>query len=269
MRLLMCPPIYYGIEYEINPWMRRNEPSDPEVAKEQWRMLSRLLQDEMDVDVTLAEPIPGLPDMVFTANAGLVWEETFIPSKFRHEVRRGEVAHYEEWFQVRGYDIVHLPGDDFFEGEGDILFCGDRFYAGYLIRSEIHPHEKIAEILQHEVLSLELTNKWFYHLDTCFCPLGGNRAMYYPGAFDSYGVKVIESHISTLVPVPEAEAMRFACNAIVDGSNIVMNDGCPEVKSSLEKLGFTVYQTPLSEFIKAGGSAKCLALKVPHYEDTD
>ncbi|MFB3108346.1 MAG: dimethylarginine dimethylaminohydrolase family protein [Candidatus Binatia bacterium] len=267
MRLLMCPPIYYGIEYEINPWMRRTQPSDPDLAKEQWRLLSRLLQDQLDVDVALAEPIPGLPDMVFTANAGLVWQEKFIPSNFRYEVRRGEVPQFEEWFQVRGYEILHLPGEDFFEGEGDLLMCGDVFYAGYHIRSDIHSYHKIAEILQREVLTLELTNEWFYHLDTCFCPLGDNRALFYPNAFDSYGIKVLEGHIPTLIVVPEAEAKRFACNAIVDGNNIVMNDGCPEVRSKLEKLGFSVYETPLSEFIKAGGSAKCLALKVPHHED--
>ena len=267
MRLLMCPPIYYRIEYEINPWMRRNEPSDPDLAKEQWRLLSRLLQDQLDLEVVLAEPIPGLPDMVFTANAGLVWDEKFFPSKFRHEVRRGEVPHFEEWFQVRGYEIIQIPGEEFFEGEGDLLFCGDSFFAGYHIRSDINPHQNIAELLQREVLSLELTNDWFYHLDTCFCPLGGDRALFFPGAFDPYGVKVLESRIPTLIPVREAEAKRFACNAIVDGTNIVMNDGCPEVLGSLEKLGFSVYETPLSEFIKAGGSAKCLTLRVPHHED--
>lgn len=263
----MCPPIYFGIKYEINPWMRRTQPSDPELAKEQWRLLCRLLQDQLDVEVVLAEPIQGLPDMVFTANAGLVWHEKFIPSSFRHEVRRGEVSQFEEWFQVRGYEILHLPGEDFFEGEGDLLMCGDVFYAGYHIRSDFNSHQKVAEILRREVLSLELTNQWFYHLDTCFCPLGDNRALYYAGAFDPYALKVLENHIPNLIPVSEAEAKRFACNAIVVGNNLVMNDGCPEVRSNLEKLGFTVYETPLSEFLKAGGSAKCLALKVPHHED--
>lgn len=267
MQLLMCPPLYYGIEYEINPWMRRGSPTDPGTAKEQWKSLSRLLQDKLDLEVVLVEPRPGFPDMVFTANAGLVWQDKFIVSNFHHEVRRGEVAYFENWFQVRGYDIVTLPGESFFEGEGDLLMCGDAFYGGYHIRSEIQSHEKIAEILQHEVLSLELTNQWFYHLDTCFCPLGGNRALYYPGAFDAYALKVLEERISTLIAVPEAEARRFACNIIMAGDNIVINNGCPRVRTSLEELGLSVHETPLSEFIKSGGSAKCLVLKVPHYEE--
>ncbi|MEE9549712.1 MAG: arginine deiminase-related protein [Candidatus Binatia bacterium] len=262
----MCLPLYYGIEYEINPWMSRSRQSQPELAKEQWRGLYRLVQDQLGVEVVLVEPRQGLPDMVFTANAGLVWQNKFIASNFRHEVRREEIPHFENWFQVRGYEIYHLPGENFFEGEGDLLMCGNLFFAGYHIRSDILSHQGIAEILQHEVLSLELTNEWFYHLDTCFCPLGNNRALFFPGAFDSYALKVLEDRISTLIPVQEGEARRFACNLIVVGDNVVMNDGCPAVRSSLEKLGYSVFETPLSEFIKAGGSAKCLALKIANHE---
>ncbi|TMA10699.1 MAG: amidinotransferase [Deltaproteobacteria bacterium] len=266
MRLLMCPPLYYAIEYEINPWMSRSRQSDSRLADEQWRALYQLLQDRLGVDVALVEPRPGLPDLVFTANGGLVWENKFIVSNFRHEVRRGEAAHFENWFAARGYEIFHLPEQIFFEGEGDLLMCGDLFFAGYRIRSDIVSHQKVAEIIEREVLSLELINDWFYHLDTCFCPLGSNQAIYYPGAFDGGAMKVLEDHVGTLIPIGEEEALRFACNAIVAEKNIVMNGGCPKIRAQLESMGFSVFETPLSEFIKAGGSAKCLVLKIPHAE---
>ena len=266
MQLLMCPPLYYGMEYEINPWMSRSRQSDSQLAQEQWRGLYRLLQDRLDTEIVLAEPRPGLPDMVFTANAGLVWKNNFIASNFRHEVRRGEVPHFENWFQVRGYEIFHLTEENFFEGEGNLLMCGGLMFAGYHIRSDILSHQRVAEIIGREVLSLELTNDWFYHLDTCFCPLSRNQAIYYPAAFDAYALKVLESHVSTLIPVTEEEARRFACNAIVMEQNAVINDGCPKTRGQLESLGFSVFETPLSAFIQAGGSAKCLALKIPHAE---
>lgn len=264
MRFLMCPPLYYGIEYEINPWMSRSRQSDPQLAQEQWKGLYRLLQDQIAAEIALTEPRPGLPDMVFTANAGLVWEHRFITSNFRYEVRRGEVPCFENWFQVRGYEIFHLPQETFFEGEGDLLKCGDLFFAGYHIRSDIVSHQKVAEIIEREVLSLELTDEWFYHLDTCFCPFGKGQAIFYPAAFDAYALKVLENNVPTLIPVTEEEAKRFACNAIVVGNHVVMNDGCPQIQRALESLGFSVFETPLGEFIKAGGSAKCLVLKVPH-----
>ena len=268
MRLLMCPPLYYGIKYEINPesnfWMSRSRQSDPQTAQGQWRNLYRLLEDELDLDIATVEPRPGLPDMVFTANAGLVWKRKFITSYFRYEVRRGESPHFENWFQVRGYDIFQLPSENFFEGEGDLLTCGDLCFGGYHIRTDIVSHRKVAEMIEHEILSLELTNDWFYHLDTCFCPLGKGRALYYPPAFDAHALKVLENNMETLIPVAEEEARRFACNAIVVEKNVVMNDGCPQIRDQLISLGFSVFETPLSEFIKAGGGAKCLVLKVPH-----
>jgi N-dimethylarginine dimethylaminohydrolase len=267
MRVLMCPPVHYGIEYEINPWMRCSRPSNYRLAQEQWRTLYQLLRDRLQVDVSLIEPRPGLPDMVFTANAGFVWERKFIVSNFRHDVRRGEAPYFKSWFAARDYEIFNLPEQNHFEGEGDLLVCGDVLFAGYPIRSSTISHHEIGEITQRQVVSLKLTSEWFYHLDTCFCPLSNSEAIYYPAAFDADGVKTLERYVRSLIPVSEDEARRFACNAIVLGKNVIMNHGCPRIRGQLEALGYSVCEIPLTEFIKAGGSAKCLVLKVPHCED--
>jgi N-dimethylarginine dimethylaminohydrolase len=262
MQILMCPPTFYGIEYEINPWMSRSRPSNRPLAEKQWSGLHKMLKNKLSVNVRLVDPMAGLPDMVFTANAGIVWKRKFIASNFRHEVRRGEVSHFENWFRHRGFEIVQLPEEYCFEGEGDFLRCDDLWFAGYHIRSDALAHQKVAEIIEQEVLSLELTNDWFYHLDTCFCPLTEGRALFYPPAFDPYARKVLDNHVPALFPVSAGEAARFACNAIVAGNDIVINDGCPRVRKKLESQGFRVFETPLDEFIKAGGSAKCLVLKI-------
>jgi N-dimethylarginine dimethylaminohydrolase len=260
MKLLMSPPAYYGIEYEINPWMSRSHQSDRQKAGSQWQQLRRILEESLRLNVRIVEPEPGLPDMVFTANAGFVWKKQFIVSNFRYEVRRGEARYFEKWFRDHGFEIIRLPQQCLFEGEGDLLKCGQSWFAGYHIRSDITAHHKVAEIIEQEILSLELTNDWFYHLDTCFCPLGEEQALFYPAAFDRYALTVLEGNISRLIEVSAQEAARFACNAIVAGTSVIMNDGCPRVREQLESLGFTVFQTPLGEFLKAGGSAKCLVL---------
>jgi N-dimethylarginine dimethylaminohydrolase len=262
MRLLMCPPRYYGIEYEINPWMNKGRQSDRRNADRQWSKLRKILETQLSADVRTVDPVEGLPDMVFTANAGVVWWQKFIASNFRHEVRSGEAGYFVDWFRDRGFEIIRLPDKYYFEGEGDLLRCGDVFFAGYHIRSDILAHQCVAEIIASEILSLELASDWFYHLDTCFCPLGPGRALYYPPAFDNYAREVLQSHIAELIAVPAAEARRFACNAVVADGAVVMNDGCPQVREKLQDLGFAVYETPLDEFIKAGGSAKCLVLTI-------
>lgn len=260
--LLMCPPLYYGIEYEINPWMRTSRQADRDLARRQWDDLFDVLTRKVKAKVRLVEPVEGLPDMVFTANAGLVRNGKAVLSNFRFPQRAGEAVHFAEWFRRNGYVLVQLPPKMNFEGEGDALFCGDRLYAGYQFRSDIGSHEAVADVFHVQTLSLELTDKRFYHLDTCFCPMSAETVMYIPTAFDEYGNRLIEAHFPKRIAVEEDEALRFACNAVVVGDSVVMNAGCERLRERLRAAGFQVHATDLSEFLKAGGSAKCLTLFV-------
>ena len=257
----MCPPEYYGIEYEINPWMNRSVGSDTAVAREQWEGLRQTLRN-LGATVELMEPVPGLPDLVFTANAGLVFGDLFLSSWFRYEVRQRETPHFNAWFAAHGFRVESLPDGVYFEGAGDALFCGETLFAGYRIRSDVRGHTWIGERLRVEVLPLELVDPRFYHLDTCFCPLAPGEAIYYPGAFDDYGRSVLNEHVSRLIAVSPEEAATFSCNAVVVGKTVVLNDGAPELARTLKTAGYAVLPLPLSEFMKAGGSAKCLTLRL-------
>src|SRR2546427_4375206 len=182
-RILMCPPDHYGIEYEINPWMSRSRGSSPARAHAQWGALYEALV-RLGVHVELMTPHKGLPDLVFTANAGLVFGQRFFGSRFRHEVRARETPHFDAWFKAHGFTVEHIPEGFFFEGAGDALFCGEILFAGYRIRSDVGGHQHLGKLIQRMVLPLELVDARFYHLDTCFCPLAPGEALYYPPAFD-------------------------------------------------------------------------------------
>jgi N-dimethylarginine dimethylaminohydrolase len=260
-RILMCSPDYYGIEYEINPWMSKQRGSSPERASSQWRKLYETLLG-LGVQVELMTPQPGLPDLVFTANAGLVFHERFFSSRFRHEVRARETPHFDAWFAAHGFTVETLPEGMYFEGAGDALFCGKSLFAGYRIRSDVQGHQYIAGILHRQVLPLELVNPYFYHLDTCFCPLAPGEAIYYPEAFDTYGRRVIEAHIPKLLAAGDADAHRFGCNAVVVGKTVVVNAGCEQLAADLQRMGYSPVMVTLDEFIKSGGSAKCLTLRL-------
>ncbi len=260
-RILMCKPDYYAIEYEINPWMNRLVGTDPAESAHQWQILYRTLED-LEVEIELVEPVKGLPDLVFTANAGLIYGPTFIPSRFRHGVRQAEEPYYTGWAASHGFRVVAMPDGHFFEGAGDALFCGETLFAGYRFRSEARGHQWIGAQLGVEVLPLELVDARYYHLDTCFCPLAPGQAMYYPGAFDDYGRDVIKSRIENLIEVTSEEAVSFSCNAVVVGKTVVLNEGAPHLAGSLCSMGYEVKPIRLTEFIKAGGSAKCLTLRL-------
>lgn len=259
--ILMCPPDYYGIEYEINPWMSRSRGSSPEKARSQWQKLHDTLAG-LGVQLELMTPQKGLPDLVFTANAGLVFHRRFFSSRFRHEVRARETPHFDAWFAAHGFTVETLPEGTFFEGAGDALFCGPTLFAGYRIRSDVRGHQYLGEVLSKQVLPVELVNPYFYHLDTCFCPLAPGEAIWFPGAFDAYGRRVIEANVPRLIAAAEEEAKRFGCNAVVVGKTVVLNAGCEKLAGDLRSLGYQAVAVELDEFIKSGGSAKCLTLRL-------
>jgi N-dimethylarginine dimethylaminohydrolase len=262
---LMCPPRLYDVNYVINPWMEGNvHRSSREQAAAQWEQLHRSLAEI--ANVLLVEPQPGSPDMVFTANAGLVRRGIVALSSFHHAERQGEEPHFRKWFSDSGFSIREIPRDTPFEGEGDALFEADgrRLWAGHGLRTRASSHRYLTEAWNVEVLSLGLIDPRFYHLDTCFCPLSNGDLMYYPPAFDQPSRALIETHYpkANRIAVDEADALRFACNAVNVGRKILLNEISAQLCTELESRGFSVVQVKLTEFLKAGGAAKCLVLRL-------
>ncbi|MEL7075675.1 MAG: TIGR00300 family protein [Cyanobacteria bacterium J06582_2] len=265
IRILMCAPDHYNVDYVINPWMEGNiHKSSQEKAVEQWSKLNYVLNDIAKVDLVQGQP--GVPDMVFTANAGLVLGDNAVLSRFYHPERQGEEPYFKQWFEDNGFNVFELPQDLPFEGAGDALLDreGRWLWAGYGFRSELDSHPYLAKWLDIEVLSLRLIDDRFYHLDTCFCPLSGGYLLYYPGAFDSYSNHIIEGRVPAAkrIAIAEADAINFACNSVNVGQTVVMNKASDSLKQHLADAGFAVIETPLTEFLKAGGAAKCLTLRI-------
>src|ERR1039458_2728940 len=268
---LMCPPTLYDVNYVINPWMAGNvNRSSRQRATDQWKVLHNAVAKI--ADVLLVEPQPGSPDMVFTANAGLVRDGIVALSSFHHRERQGEEAHFRRWFSESGFAVRDIPRVTPFEGEGDALFeaDGSRLWAGFGPRTLEDSHRRLTELWGVEVVSLRLIDPRFYHLDTCFCPLSNGDVMYYLPAFDRESQLKIEARYSNKqrIQVAEADALRFACNAVNVGRTILLNEISDELSAELELRGFQIVQLDLTEFLKAGGAAKCLVLRLSELDVT-
>jgi N-dimethylarginine dimethylaminohydrolase len=264
-RFLMCGPNYFKVAYVINPWMEGNiARCQTDKAMRQWTRLAKLIGSVAHVECI--PPEGGVPDMVFTANAGLVLGERCALSHFRHPERQGEEPHFASWFGEHGFNVLTMPSDIYFEGAGDALLDRELplLWLGHGHRSSDLCAPLLEKFLDIEVEPLRLVNDRFYHLDTCFCPLEGGYLMYYPAAFDA----VSQARINACVPaerriaVSDIDAMHFACNAVNSGRNIFLNRASDALTGELQSRGFVVHQTDLTEFMKAGGSAKCLTLKL-------
>ncbi|MEB3318190.1 MAG: fused N-dimethylarginine dimethylaminohydrolase/saccharopine dehydrogenase domain-containing protein, partial [Cyanobacteriota bacterium] len=261
----MCAPTHYEVDYVINPWMEGQvHRASRAVATDQWQQLRQLLARRARVE--LIDPRAGLPDLVFTANAGVVVADTVVLARFFHPERQGEEPCFQSWFAAQGFRVETLPADLPFEGAGDALLDrgGGWLWAAYGFRSELDAHPLLARALGVEVLSLRLLDDRFYHLDTCLCPLSDGTLLYYPPAFDFHSNRLIESRVrpEKRLAVGEADALAFACNAVNVGEAVILNQASPALRQRLEARGFTVLETPLTEFLKAGGAAKCLTLRL-------
>jgi len=262
--VLMCPPDFFGVSYVINPWMEGQQGhTEAAVARAQWKAL--LGEVARRANVSLIAPQPGLPDLVFTANAGLVLDGRVLLSRFRRAQRRGEEALFRAWFQKAGYPVFPTPAGLAFEGAGDALVDEEgKIWLGHGFRSDEAMAPALARMFSRETIPLRLVDPRFYHLDTCFCPLPGGDLLYYPDAFDPDSRAIIEARVAPeqRIAAEEADALKFCCNAVALGKTLLLNDASPPLRESLRARGLALVALPLTQFIKAGGAAKCLTLRI-------
>jgi N-dimethylarginine dimethylaminohydrolase len=258
-RYLMCPPEHFGVLYEINSWMHTEVAVDVGLAQSQWSALKAALE-AAGAEIELQPPVEGLPDLVFTANAGIVNGRQFVPARFRHPERQGETPHDIAWFSAAGFAVDELPLGVSHEGAGDALPFGSALVSGYRMRTDAASHAYLSRLTGVAVRSVELVDPRLYHLDITFCPLDDRRALVAPMGWDSYGRKVIESLVPEPLVLDEEATLAFCANSVVVGRTVVM-PSCPvEVGRQLEAWGFDVEVVDVSEFQKAGGACRCLTL---------
>ncbi|MGB6176649.1 MAG: arginine deiminase-related protein [Methylocella sp.] len=249
----------------IDPWLEGQfADTDNALAHRQWNDLQNAI--EQHAKPVLEPPQQDLPDIVFTANAGIVLGKKVIVSRFRSVERQGEEPHHRAWFEENGFEILDWPQDVAFEGAGDALFDRGQelLWVGHGFRSDAAMPALLEKLLGRKTAALNLIDPRFYHLDTCLCPLASGHLLYFPAAFDEKSRALIELLVpkGKRIAVEEADALEFCCNAVDLDGYVFMNDASENLQNRLHSAGFTPVITPLSELMKAGGAAKCLTLKL-------
>jgi len=257
---LMCAPAYFDVTYAINPWMSLDSEADSTLAVRQWNDL-RATYLELGHQVDLIAPQPGLPDMVFAANGGLVVDGRALGASFTHVERQPEGPAYLEWFASAGLRSIHHPVE-VNEGEGDLLTVGDVILAGTGFRTTPAAHAEVRRIFRREVVTLQLVDPRFYHLDTALSVLDDHTIAYYPGAFSAASRETLRRRYPSAIQASEADAAVLGLNAVSDGYNVVLTKHAAQLAENLRDHGFNPIGVDLSELLKAGGGAKCCTLEV-------
>ena len=255
----MTAPTFFAVEYAINPWMDTSTSVDTHVALNQWETL-RQTYKELGHTVELVEPVAGLPDMVYAANGGLLVNGKAVVARFAYPQRAGESAAYAEWMGRHGFHPAETRHVN--EGQGDLLVVGSIVLAGYGFRTERRAHDEIAAAVQMPVVSLELVDPRFYHLDTALAVLDDTTIAYYPPAFSDQARATLLELFPDAIEVASADAHVLGLNAVSDGLNVVLPAAATGFAEQLREAGFKPIGVDLSELLKGGGSVKCCTLEV-------
>lgn len=258
-RVLMCRPEHFTVSYRINPWMHPEDSTDTSLALRQWTVLYEVYQ-ELGFQVDLIDPLPGLPDMVYAANGGFVLDGIAYGAKFHYEERGPEGPAYMEWFQDNGLEVVEPESVN--EGEGDFLLVGDTILAASGFRSDTSSHQEIAGIYGRDVVSLQLVNPSFYHLDTALAVIDSSMIAYLPSAFDDRSVGILRERFPDAILATEDDAAVLGLNSFSDGHNVVIAKKAYTFAKDLEERGYNPIGVDLSELLLGGGGVKCCTLEL-------
>ena len=262
---VMCVPEHFEVAYAINPWMDTANPVDAGRARLQWEVL-RNTYLSLGHRVDLVEPMAGQPDMVFAANGGLVIGDRAYGAKFRFAERAAEGLAYTEWLRGEGVAVTEPVHTN--EGEGDFLSLASMILAGTGFRTSLEAHIEAAQVLDRPVVSLELVDPRFYHLDTAIAVLDDGHGeapadiAYYPEAFSRHSQRTLRDLFPQAIRCSEGDARLLGLNAVSDGHHVVMPTAAAGLATALRDRGYTPVPVDLSEFVKSGGSVKCCTMEI-------
>lgn len=260
-KILMCPPDFFDIEYEINAWMHEDDQVSSKVAREQWDKLNRIYVEELGWNVELAPPVSHLPDMVFATDCCIMLDNKILLSNFRFPERQPESHYYKDWFRSHGYDKIEQAKHRF-EGGGDNIVCGNKILAGHGFRSDPEAAAELQAYFGLEAISLHIVDPYFYHLDTSLAVLNNDTVAFYPAALDEASQQRLRAAIPNIIEATVEEAKGFGLNAVSDGHTVIASNASESLLQKYRNAGFKVIGTPILEFRKSGGGVKCLTLEL-------
>jgi N-dimethylarginine dimethylaminohydrolase len=258
-RFLMCRPDHFEVSYAINPWMDALAPVDRARALAQWETL-RATYERHGHQVEVLTGEPGLPDMVFAANGGLVIGDRALSARFANPERAAEGPAYHRWMAGQGMRALAAAAE-INEGEGDFALAAGRILAGTGFRTAPAAHREVEKFFDVPVVSLELVNPRFYHLDTALMVLGDTIA-YYPPAFGAASAELLAGLYPDAIVATAQDAHVLGLNGVCDGYHVFLSDRATTLPRQLESRGYHPIGVDLSELLKAGGSIKCCTLEL-------
>lgn len=285
--VLMSDALNFSAEQAINPYYFDSH-TNTSLAQTEHDSIRSALESAGVKVITVPSPTDS-QDGVYTANWALVRGNKAIPARLPN-VRKAEEAYARQKLRELGKELIEVPEGLRFSGQGDALACGNYLFCGNGYRSDEAAQKFAAEALGYDRVQLQTIpqrdeagqpvvnpisgweDSFFYDIDLALSiirhPEGNTPGLiaYCPEAFTQESQatlaeltgegKAIESILVSLQDAEEA----FACNLVSTGETVIMGDGAPAFKASLEAHGLTVITPHIQELSKGGGYIRCTTL---------
>lgn len=251
------------------------------------KVLHQHTQVERSFQNTIAYTIPtpsntmGLPDIVFTANAGLCLPRlptpTILLPYMKYPQRKEELPYLKQIYKELGLHMIPFPGgpDAPFEGQAELKWFhgGTKAVCGYGHRSTKKSFEIAKKLFEElytkhhlappELLVLPLASDQYYHLDVAMLEFSDTDCIVHKRAFSNKSIGKLKAFLGAEhVQVIDTED-SFCLNAVVDGAYLITHQLEPSLKKELEKrTGKAIRMTDTSEFERSGGSVRCMTLDI-------
>lgn len=277
---------FFNDDFAINAYMDSQIAVNVEAAKTEHATIKQAFKD---AGITVVQtPAPaGCQDGVYTANWALCRGNKAIMSRLPNK-RKGEEPHAERALRSLGKEIIALPDELRFSGQGDALACGNDLFMGSNYRTDWQTHTFVSEQLGYNVISLQTiperrwhgfgprivnaTTGWpdsfYYDIDLALsilrAPSAGEKGLiaWCPAAFTRHSRSLLRSYDGVeKIEVSRAEATQgFACNLVSTGETVIMSTRAPHFRTELERRGFQVITPRIVELAKGGGFIRCTSL---------
>jgi N-dimethylarginine dimethylaminohydrolase len=286
-RVLMSGADFFSDTQAINAHMNANVAVNVASAVKEHLAIQEALTNA-GVEVLSVAPPKGCQDGVYTANWALIRGNKAVMSRLPN-ARKDEEAYAETALTKLGFEIIKVPNNWRFSGQGDALPCGNYLFAGSVYRTDPEVHQFLSDTLGYEVISLQtrpkrrffglgprVTNKYsgwpdsyYYDIDLALAIIKAPDATqpgliaWCPEAFLSDSVAKIRALPIDKIEVSFKEAQKaFACNLVSTGETVVMSAFAPNFKSELENRGLKLITPVIKELGKGGGYIRCTTLSL-------
>jgi N-dimethylarginine dimethylaminohydrolase len=279
-RVLMSGADFFDDHDAINAYMDDHIPVDRQKAIDEHKRIAESFC-EADIEVVKTEAPENCQDGVYTANWALCVGNKAIMANLPNK-RRPEEAYAEKVLLGLDKNIIHLPKEFRFSGQGDALPCGKYLLVGTTYRTSPEVHPLLARETGLEVISVQtipqldhsgnpVTNavtgwpdSFFYDLDLAVAIISPTLIAWCPEALDEESQRRIRAlHDLDKIEVTLEEAKNAsACNLVSTGETVIMGNKAPLLEAALQQHGLKVITVDVSELMKGGGFIRCTSLTI-------